>query len=250
MSTRIETAPDGSRWEVIDHGGGRSTRTWISGGEAGIIRGSATLTPELIEGGSRAGFRVRGDSSEREIPELREHETFPAEVVLGRYTREEIDRDLFWSSRRDQRESGGFLFSHPFRSWDKTINIVQSTSTGDDGRGDGTIVLDFDAWERAERAIRADGFDLAMVGDWHSHPSGDSVPSTTDLRAWLGMLDYSVKRGSGSPVHVGLIFSPRRSWDTYGSYADWVRPEVRGWATHRTHAGRPVCDSVPVRVLR
>jgi len=68
-----------------------------------------------------------------------------------------------------------------------------------------------------------------LVGDWHSHPHGPGVPSSTDLSAWRALTD-SVRR----PV-LGLIDSGRKMPSLY---------LTAGWGTPRSVALKLCEDSL------
>jgi hypothetical protein len=75
-------------------------------------------------------------------------------------------------------ECGGFLVAHP----DSIDRIVAATGEGPETIVSRTSVeLSFKPLEDlAEIAPH-----LALAGDWHFHPTGDDLPSSTDRRAWV-----------------------------------------------------------------
>jgi hypothetical protein len=207
--------------------------------------GSRTRAVETREPFPPARNWGTGDRSQ-ELPELRERQTYPAQVVLGRLARETINRDLFWLTRSDGLEAGGFLFAHPRRDRAGDIDICAATHTANGQRGHRSILLDFDELIRAEHANEVSGFNLPVSGCWHCHTvTRNGKPSEADLRAWLLMRDYAEERGRRSAVHVGLIYTPGRFSD---GYETWARPAVHGWVVHREGYSRvPVCDRASIR---
>ena len=152
--------------------GGRLVRT---GGTAGISRSHS-------EPASVTSPTVRSTAA-LEIPELRSTRS-PVEVVVTRSARETMLDDLFWSTRQDAFESGGFLFSKHTRSWDRSVEVLVATRTGDAQRSSGSLGLDNAMWRSAERAFAIDGLDQPLAGIWHSHPqTRDGEPSDHDLSA-------------------------------------------------------------------
>jgi hypothetical protein len=237
--SRVVTDRRGT-WEETDLGGGRVQRVRISGGEG------------LIRGGGSAGLAKAGRSSAApvgEIPELRENEPSTVEVVLGRLARETMLNDLFWLTRSDSKEAGGFVFARPLRSWDKPqrVEIIHATPTGNAERSSASLRLDSGEWYRAERAIEAEESGLVLSGLWHSHPATrDAVPSTADLRGLLATLDWGEERRRSTTVSVGLIYAASPYLGD-----SWATPRLSAWAvTREGYSHRPICRPVAVRERR
>jgi Prokaryotic homologs of the JAB domain len=173
--------------------------------QSGLIRGSSE--PVGVGGSgahSAAPVTSVSQSLEREVPELRSTPS-PVEVTLSRSAGERISDDLFWSTRTDSLESGGFLFAKPTRSWVKSVEIVHATRTGNADRWHDRVSLDTDTWRNAEAAFAIDGLELELCGLWHSHPgTRDGTPSSADLAALLGVLDFHANRGR-SAAWVGRL---------------------------------------------
>jgi proteasome lid subunit RPN8/RPN11 len=72
--------------------------------------------------------------------------------------------------------------------------------------------LDPDEWD----VIRRMAPDLCPCGDFHSHPSGDLLPSERDLKAWA----QGAKLAGG--FWFGLVLGPRRDMWSRASCAAWV----------------------------
>lgn len=189
------------------------------------------------------------DSAETRSAEIPELLTEPSkvEVVLARTARQTMLGDLFWSTRRDRLEAGGFLFARPTRSWEKTVEILSASDTGDAKRTSGSIRLDVAPWAAIERASRDNKTDLALTGLWHSHvETRDDRPSDADLTAWLATLDWHEENNRAAAYSVGLIYT---ACESLGD--SWAKPKLSGWVTSREgYSRRPVCRPTAVRERR
>jgi hypothetical protein len=206
----------------------------------GLIRGTAI--PARIEGSGTE------HATSTETPELRTKSQSPVEVVLTRSVRETILDDLFWSTRTDGLEAGGFLWAQPSRSWHKQIEVLYSSETGDAQRTSRSLKLDTAPWLEAERAIEEKRLDLALAGLWHSHPDTRAdQPSTADLRSWLAALDWNEERGRSTAFSVGLIYSASPYLGD-----SWATPRLSAWVVRRASFwGRPgICEPAIVRERR
>ncbi len=65
---------------------------------------------------------------------------------------------------------------------------------------------------------------VTLIGDWHSHPTGDGSPSSKDRRAWRSLLN------SGLPDCIGIILGetemPRFFHAAYG----YVGTKITEWS--------------------
>ncbi len=72
------------------------------------------------------------------------------------------------------------------------------------------------AWESNEKFV-------TLIGDWHSHPTGNGAPSSKDRRSWRSILD------SGLVDCIGIILGdaelPRFYYISFGNvgikYGEW-----------------------------
>ncbi|MBS1092961.1 Mov34/MPN/PAD-1 family protein [Gluconobacter sp. Dm-74] len=83
----------------------------------------------------------------------------------------------------DQREAGGILLGH-LRGTD--IEVVGRTTPGS---SDLRSLFSFERsdpqhQEAADDAWMASGGTQTWVGEWHTHPCGNVLPSDIDLRTW------------------------------------------------------------------
>jgi len=87
-------------------------------------------------------------------------------------------------------ETGGFLLGQRSAG---DIEIVSATRQGRDDKATPSSferndpshhLIAFDRWKR-------DAGRTGYAGDWHSHPTGDGSPSSTDRRAWSTLYDHS-----------------------------------------------------------
>jgi proteasome lid subunit RPN8/RPN11 len=69
---------------------------------------------------------------------------------------------------------------------------------------------------------------LVRVGDWHSHPNDDPIPSDADLRTW-GLHSED----AGVVPYAGVIVTPGE--------VGWMTPEFYGWVTREDDRGLLVC---------
>jgi len=110
-----------------------------------------------------------------------------------------ISREI--KAQWDGRELGGALVGH---TDGKRIVVTNANGIGtgvETPRGESWIRPSRSRWFDYARACGAD-----LVGDWHCHPGGSTtVPSDQDVRSW-----QATREALRSPVHVGLIFLPRR----------------------------------------
>lgn len=214
--------------------------------KTGIIRGGGTAS--VITRRDYYGSRSTPTTAplDAETPMLRTSARSSLEITLTRSTREWIHDDLFWLTRSDGQEAGGFLFGRPFSSWHRLIEITMATSTANAERARDSLLLDSSRWAAAERAIELEGRNEVMLGSWHCHPgTRDRRPSDADLRVWLRMRDYFDGRRFSSEAHVGLIYSS--SYDAHYGDSDWVRPEVSAWVVSRDRLGNPICEPATIK---
>jgi proteasome lid subunit RPN8/RPN11 len=73
------------------------------------------------------------------------------------------------------------------------------------------------------------------VGDWHSHPVRDSIPSDADLAKWAQHSD-----DAGVLPYAGVIVTP-------GEDLGWTCPRLDGWVTRENEHGFLICE--PAKVL-
>jgi hypothetical protein len=208
-----------------------------------------TQSAGLIRGDWTAPTVVRGPAfgPSQEIPELRKKASPQIEVVIGRGVRKRIGDNLFWQTRLDGLESGGFLFARPTRTWEKRVELIEATHTGDAKRRSASLTLDTDEWARAERAFEAEGVDLALCGFWHSHPqTRNASPSSTDLASLLAVLDWHEEHGRSAAYSVGLIYAAS---EYLGD--SWARPHLDAWVVRREgYSRRAICEPANVRERR
>jgi hypothetical protein len=155
--------------------------------------------------------------------------------------------DLFSGTRTDGLEAGGFLFARPTRSWERSVEILVATGTGNAQRSIDALTLDTDMWRSAEAAFAADGVDMELLGIWHCHPeTRDGRPSSTDLRAWLSVLRWHEEHSRSAAFSVGLIYAAS---EYLGD--SWARPHLHAWVVRREkYSRRPVCELANVKERR
>jgi hypothetical protein len=114
-------------------------------------------------------------------------------------------------------EVGGWLLADP----DSPAEIRAATGPGSGGPGPGAVWLGVEELEALERLAPH----LRPIGDWHLHPSGDTLPSDQDRKAWARGCDLAGGRW------IGLILAPPADmWsraECTGSYITCGVPTVK-----------------------
>lgn len=130
---------------------------------------------------------------------------------------------MFWTTREDALEIGGFLFGTVKGN---TVTLTRATGPGRSAeREPRRLKLDIgqaSGWELGEEAP-------TRIGIWHSHPCGDMEPSPEDKRAWIGGL---ARVRQHAREYVGLIFADPQE-------TNWMNPHVRGWIASLDENGEP-----------
>jgi integrative and conjugative element protein (TIGR02256 family) len=93
-------------------------------------------------------------------------------------------RDIDAAEGFDGLETCGALFG---RRTSRGFEITGASGPGPAKRAASAVRHSFDYYDAVERAQAHTGDRL--VGHWHTHPSGDSAPSETDLRSWRLVLE-------------------------------------------------------------
>jgi proteasome lid subunit RPN8/RPN11 len=90
--------------------------------------------------------------------------------------------------------------------------------------------LDPDEWDAVRRLAPG----LSPIGDAHSHPTGDLLPSDTDMKAW----SRGAKLAGG--FWYGLILGPSRD--------SWSQPSCAAWITV-ANGNLPFCEPLQLREI-
>jgi JAB domain-containing protein similar to deubiquitination enzymes len=169
-----------------------------------------------------ASGRSSGRAPADDLPELRYAARLTVE--LSRYAYESID--LVLGDTADGCETGGCLLGV---TTPEGIRVENASGPHPDAeRTSRRFSVDWDYWERFERAQARDEGER-WRGDWHTHyEAGAARPSETDLRGWVRCRDAI------GAVYVGLIVS---------SSEDFGLAPVRfqAWTVSRSD-GRTVCE--------
>jgi proteasome lid subunit RPN8/RPN11 len=182
----------------------------------GLIRGTA-------EPATVSSVHPRSKASD-ELPRFYEGLEPTYEVALsssaGHAIRREIGRECYL-------ETAGWLFCDPRNA----SLVVCATGPGEDG------VL-----KRSSVEIGAADMDvvreiaphLVLCGDWHSHPSGDTLPSETDRRAWQRGCELTRSHW------IGLVYAPAKDM--------WSQPQCTAFITVGV-PGTMFCEPLHLREL-
>lgn len=180
----------------------------------GCGEGSATVS---------AGYSRRRPATTTPLPTVYE-ELEPVETIdLGPRLAQTIRDDIRWTMENvGEVETGGWLLG---RSRDFVGRVTVPGSDSYATRW--SIDL---GYEQVQRAQGQHGG--AVLGCWHFEPTGDSIPSDQDLRAWATGARLTRDRW------VALIVHPSRSWRP--------EPEISGWQTVRLPNGQMLTERLKV----
>lgn len=204
---------------------------------------------DLIRGGGSVGLIEEGRTKSADGVELLE-DASAFTLKLGMSVRRDIEREcaeinaIARSQVGAPAESGGYLFSH-YSPRDDGVQVVYASADGVE-HTTGSLLLasptdvkrDLASGGHGEELRRAN---LRLVGNWHSHPWWDPIPSSTDLGNWGEQL-----RRSGLDTFVSIIVTPS---DSPG--AGWMFPQLHAyrtsWDPGKPWGTKPVC--APARIV-
>jgi integrative and conjugative element protein (TIGR02256 family) len=120
-------------------------------------------------------------------------------------------------------EIGGWLLGY----WTETLDhvvVTHATPPGRRGTPFGVRISGEGHRGRFDEAWDASGGHVTFLGDWHTHPGGPALPSTTDRRA-LDKLASNQDYGTPTPI-IAIIQNPRFGWSSTTRKIAWfVRDE-------------------------
>lgn len=139
---------------------------------------------------------------------------FPGRVFIG---------EAVWARIRREaacfrfRETGGVLFG--YRN-DKDIVITEATGPGPQARHRRTWFEPDTTYCQAQLAAiyERTGGAISYLGEWHTHPCGNTQPSFQDLKS---MLTLAKDPGTRQPEPLLLIFRPENTVLIWGWTEDW-----------------------------
>jgi proteasome lid subunit RPN8/RPN11 len=175
----------------------------------------AQEAPELLETGS--GFTIQLAASACEAMER--------EVL-----------ESIWQFDSLAMETGGWLYSHyrPDGGRQQAL-VIHASGPGRNGEHSvGSVRLS------DPREVERDFDDLTAraglirVGDWHSHPARDPIPSHGDLTVWANNSDRA-----GVLPWSSVILTPGE--------LGWAVPDFHGYVTREDDEGLLVCEPAVVR---
>ncbi len=116
--------------------------------------------------------------------------------------------DLATASCSGRAEEGGILLG-AYRDGGLEVTSLTEAAPGDERSLTRFVRQDLRHQAAATLAWQQSGGTITIVGEWHTHPSGEPRPSSTDLRTWKGVL-----RSSGYP-RAFVIAAP-------GTWSAWL----------------------------
>jgi proteasome lid subunit RPN8/RPN11 len=201
--------------------------------------GSRSSEPSTRPATRRPRWHLRSRSEETSrqsrsdaSPGLRETGSgFRIELSLGVCTT--IEREVvaaIWEFESPEVETGGYLYAF----WppdDHRVGIVHATGPGPTSQhGSGRVRLSDPSQVEAEFEQRLVQARAGRVGDWHSHPWRDPIPSPADMRRW-----GRASEEAGVLPYAGVIVMP-------GEDVGWMAPEYVGWVIREDENGLLVCE--------
>ena len=125
----------------------------------------------------------------------------------------------------DGRETGGILLGHHHRYPRPLLDVVHAAGPGPlAARRAEFFRRDVrHAQAVADLAYRTDG--SIWIGDWHTHPGGPALPSTTDLASYRSLL---ADADLDFEVFLTVIVTPDPA-------TGWTRPRLTGWLITTAH---------------
>jgi proteasome lid subunit RPN8/RPN11 len=194
------------------------------------------------------------------VIELRASAVSPISVVLEEGARQTIINEFCeWTSNHEgeSRETGGYVFGkRSVRNkgdWlarpTQLVELTFAAYAGEETkRGLGKVSLDVDAGLSVERSLQRRHRRERLIGDYHSHPDSDGVPSQADCRAWMRsiqmlMSDDSAAGYLGDEILLdcwaGIIV-------TRSAGGSWMYPQLHAWITRWDYAGF-ICEPAAIQ---
>jgi integrative and conjugative element protein (TIGR02256 family) len=115
-------------------------------------------------------------------------------------------------------EIGGWLLGYWTEVLDHVV-VTHATPPGRRGTPFGVRISGQGHRARFDQAWDASGGHVTFLGDWHTHPGGPALPSTTDRRA-LDKLASNPDYGTPTPL-IAIIQNPRFGWSSTPRRVAW-----------------------------
>lgn len=115
-------------------------------------------------------------------------------------------------------EVGGWLLGY----WTEDLNhvvVTHATPPGRRGSPFGVRISGERHRGRFDEAWDASGGHVTFLGDWHTHPGGPTVPSSTDYRAVV-KLASEADYGTPTPL-IAIVQNPRFRWSSTQRRIGW-----------------------------
>jgi proteasome lid subunit RPN8/RPN11 len=180
---------------------------------------------------------TRSRSRPSSLPELHETGGSGFTVALSPSVSTAIQEEVLaaiWEFDSREIETGGYLYGL-YPADEDRVSIVYASGPGHNGKhGSGRMRLSDpnDVESSFDDTLRRAG--LVRVGDWHSHPWDDPIPSDADLRAWGSNSD-----DAGVLPYTAVIATPAPD-------LGWTCPRLNGWVTREDEQGVLICEPAKV----
>jgi integrative and conjugative element protein (TIGR02256 family) len=106
-------------------------------------------------------------------------------------------------------EVGGWLLGY-WTDDQEDVFVTHATPPGPRGLPWGVRISGYGHRERFDVAWTASGGHVTFLGDWHTHPGGETTPSERDLRAMQKLADGD-SFGTPEPL-IAIVSTPRWPW--------------------------------------
>lgn len=106
-------------------------------------------------------------------------------------------------------EVGGWLLGY-WTANERDVVVTHATPPGPRGRPWGVTISGRGHRERFDAAWAASAGTVTFIGDWHTHPGGEAIPSDRDRRAMAKLADNAAY-GTPRPL-IAIVQTPGWPW--------------------------------------
>jgi hypothetical protein len=112
-----------------------------------------------------------------------------AAVTIGEFAHDVIQKECLRMAPFGNLETGGLIAARTARSWDTRVYVVDARGPGPRSEHKpNELRIDLTGDTQLERDFAYAEADIGEAGQWHTHPSGATKPSPTDLDTWADAL--------------------------------------------------------------